>query len=161
MNSIRQWAFGICAAAVACALAQLILPKSSLQRVFNVTCSVFFLACLLSPVVFSPLTLDLAAQDDIQREVQERAQRLEAAVRDDSEQRASESLRKAAGELLEDMGIDWYKIYINVHEDDEGGISISECELTLRESYVPRHAEIRQKLIDRLGVNVLIGYEKE
>jgi len=31
----------------------------------------------------------------------------------------------------------------------------------LDESYLPRHDEIRTALMERLGVNVLIGYQKE
>ena len=33
--------------------------------------------------------------------------------------------------------------------------------LELDESWFPRHQEIREALLDRLGVNVLIGYKKE
>ena len=133
MEEIRQWAFGICAAAVACGLTQMILPKSSMQRVFGITSSVFFLVCLLSPVALVPLTLDITTQEEFQQEA----------------------------DLLEDMGVEYRKIYINVHEDGEGGISISECEVELDESWFPRHQEIREALLDRLGVNVLIGYKKE
>ena len=47
------------------------------------------------------------------------------------------------------MGVEYRKIYINVHEDGEGGISISECEVELDESWFPRHQEIREALLDR------------
>ena len=69
MEEIRQWAFGICAAAVACGLTQMILPKSSMQRVFGITSSVFFLVCLLSPVALVPLTLDITTQEEFQQEI--------------------------------------------------------------------------------------------
>lgn len=162
MDGIRQWAFGICAAAIACGLAQLILPKSSMQRIFNITCSVFFLGCLLSPVALSPINLELSiGQENIQREVERRAQNLEAAVDETTRGMASESIRMAAAKTLEDMGISSYKIYLNVHDTRDDSISISECEVELDESYFPRHDEIRSALMEQLGINVLIGYKKE
>lgn len=161
MEEIRQWAFGICAAAVACGLTQMILPKSSMQRVFGITSSVFFLVCLLSPVALVPLTLDITTQEEFQQEADRRADRLRLMVEEQQKDAISESVRLAAADLLEDMGVEYRKIYINVHEDEEGGISISECEVELDESWFPRHQEIREALLDRLGVNVLIGYKKE
>ncbi|RGX56551.1 MULTISPECIES: stage III sporulation protein AF [Anaerotruncus] len=161
MESIRQWAFGICAAAIACGLAQLILPKSNMQRLFNITSSVFFLSCLLSPLALAPISLDLESADEMQREVQRRAKNLTSAVEEQTGEIASESIRIAAADRLAEMGIEYQKIYVNIHADDENGISISECEVELDESYLPRHDEIRTALMERLGVNVLIGYQKE
>ncbi|WP_368233990.1 stage III sporulation protein AF [Anaerotruncus rubiinfantis] len=161
MESIRQWAFGICAAAIACGLAQLILPKSNMQRLFNITSSVFFLSCLLSPLALAPISLDLESAEEMQREVQRRAKNLTSAVEEQTGEIASESIRIAAADRLAEMGIEYQKIYVNIHADDENGISISECEVELDESYLPRHDEIRTALMERLGVNVLIGYQKE
>ena len=159
MDSVRQWAFGICAAAIACALAQLILPKSSMQRVFNITCGVFFLGCLLSPVVLPSAAVELTPPESIQRQIEEKAGRLESAVEEGAQERATESVRLEAMRALRDMGVSYNKIYINVHDDGQGGISISECEVELDRSYLPRHDEIRAALTERLGVRVLIGYD--
>lgn len=161
MDDIRQWAFGICAAAIACGLAQMIMPKSGMQRIFNITSSVFFLGCLLSPIIFSPLTLDPAATEDMQRQIASRSENLSSAAQQRTLGSASEGIRLEAGRVLEEMGISDYKIYINVHDDGEGGISISECEVELHQNLFPRHEEIRAALMGRLGVNVLIGYQKE
>ncbi|MEM1483831.1 stage III sporulation protein AF [Oscillospiraceae bacterium PP1C4] len=161
MDTIRQWAFGICAAAIACALAQLILPKSSMQRIFNITSSVFFLGCLLSPIAFAPITLDIAAQDEVNRKIAQKSEQLSSAMEEQTQENASESIRLAAIKTLEEMGISAQKIYINVHDDGENGISISECEVELDSSYFPRHEEIRKALMEKLGVNVLMGYKKE
>ena len=123
MEEIRQWAFGICAAAVACGLTQMILPKSSMQRVFGITSSVFFLVCLLSPVALVPLTLDITTQEEFQQEADRRADRLRLMVEEQQKDAISESVRLAAADLLEDMGVEYRKIYINVHEDGEGYFS--------------------------------------
>ena len=81
MEAVRQWAFGLCAAAVACALAQLVLPGAGMQRVFRITCSVFFLCCLLSPVALAPGDLRLAAgRQAVLGQVEARSQQLEASL---------------------------------------------------------------------------------
>ncbi len=160
MESIRQWAFGICSAAIACGLAQLILPKSSLQRIFQITSSVFFLSCLLSPVVLSLPTLEITPPDSLMEDISRRSERLNSSVEEQRQELATESLRNAAEDILQDLGIKANKIYINVHEDGEGGITISECELELDESYFPRHDEIRAALHKALGVDIRIGYTR-
>lgn len=160
MDGIRQWAFGICAAAIACGLAQLALPKSSMQRVFNITSSVFFLGCLLSPIALPSIDLTVPPQSELQRRIDEKTARLSDAANEQTNMAASEGVRLAAMKTLADMGVQANKIYINIHEDGEGGISISECEVQLDEQYRSRHTEIRGTLMERLGVNVVIGYEK-
>ena len=161
MDGIRQWAFGICAAAIACGLAQLALPKSSMQRVFNITSSVFFLGCLLSPVVLPSAAVELTPPESIQRQIEEKAGRLESAVEEGAQERATESVRLEAMRALRDMGVSYNKIYINVHDDGQGGISISGCELRLPEGYADRAQEIEAALEAYLGVPVGIGWEKE
>ena len=157
MGSLRQWAFGLCGAAIACGLAQMILPESNLQKLFHITCSVFFLCCLLSPVILSPISWEPSVQEELQQQIEERAKRLSETL----ENQGIETLRQTARGVLDELGIDGGKIYINTHENETGGISISECEVQLDERYAPRHQEIREALRQRLGVQVLIGYQKE
>lgn len=163
MDAIRHWAFGACAAAVACGLIQLILPKSGMQRIFNVTASVFFLSCLLSPVLISmPGPEDFTVErEELQAEVERRSQRLSSAVEESQTRLAAGSVREAARRVLEELAVEGGKIYVNVHDLEGGGISISECEVQLPREYEPRHDEIRQALLARLGVNVLLGYDVE
>ena len=97
--------------------------------------------------------------ESIQRQIEEKAGRLESAVEEGAQERATESVRLEAMRALRDMGVSYNKIYINVHDDGQGGISISECEVELDRSYLPRHNEIRAALTERLGVRVLIGYD--
>ncbi len=93
-------------------------------------------------------------------EISERSDRLNSSVEEQKQELAAESLRNAAASTLQELGIKANKIYINVHEDGEGGITISECELELDESYFPRHDEIREALHKALGVDIRIGYTR-
>lgn len=162
MEVLRQWAFGVCAASIACGLVRIILPSSGMQRIFTVTASVFFLCCLLSPVVFTavlPGEFDLQ-NDDMMRQIEEKSSRLQSAVQEQNTALATESLRAAAAAALADMGVEYQKIYINVHDDGMGSISISECEVQLDQTYFQRHDEIHSALQARLGVTVRIGYKE-
>lgn len=160
MESIRQWAFGICCAAIACGLAQLLMPKSSMQRIFQITTSVFFLSCLLSPIAISLPSLDVIPPEEIMQEIDEKSERLDSIAKEQGHDLATESIRHAAEDTLMDFGIKPNKIYINVHDDGDGGITISECELELDNSYLPQHDEIRAALHKALGVDIRIGYTK-
>lgn len=160
MEALRQWAFGICAAAIACGLIQLVLPQSGMQKVFRVTAGVFFLGCILSPLVL-PVAGDLdftVQKEQMQAEVERRSGQLRMEVTESGNEIAVESVRREAARALEEIGIPYQKIYVNIHDMEDGGISISECEVELERRYAQRHDEIRQYLMGRLGVNVLIGY---
>lgn len=93
----------ICAAAIACGLAQLALPKSSMQRVFNITSSVFFLGCLLSPIALPSIDLTVTPQSELQRRIDEKIARLSDAANEQTNMAASEGVRLAAMKTLADM----------------------------------------------------------
>lgn len=161
LDGLREWAFGLCGAAVACGLMRILAPKSSMERVFSAVVSVFFLGCILSPIALSVFSsgMELTDGDQLRAEVSSRAQELESALNEQFTASTSESIRMAAQQTLEDMGVDYLNIY--VHIDEENSISISECEVTLDAGYQQRHEQIRDALMARLGVPVRIGYEKE
>ena len=115
---------------------------------------------VLSPIALPSIDLTVTPQSELQRRIDEKIARLSDAANEQTNMAASEGVRLAAMKTLADMGVQANKIYINIHEDGEGGISISECEVQLDEQYRSRHTEIRGTLMERLGVNVVIGYEK-
>lgn len=94
------------------------------------------------------------------QEITEKSEQLDSIAKEQEQGLATQSIRQAAEDTLMDFGIKPNKIYINVHEDGEGGITISECELELDNSYLPRHDEIRAALHKALGMDIRIGYTK-
>lgn len=50
MDAVRQWAFSLCAAAMACAVIELLLPSISLAKMTRLALSVFFLCVLIQPL---------------------------------------------------------------------------------------------------------------
>ena len=49
MDAVRQWAFSLCAAAMVCAVIELLLPSISLAKMTRLALSVFFLCVLIQP----------------------------------------------------------------------------------------------------------------
>lgn len=61
LDSIKDWAFSICAASICGTMMNIILPKGDLQKIFKTVYSVFFLCCILSPInnyIFSGADID-------------------------------------------------------------------------------------------------------
>lgn len=163
MDGLREWAFGLCAAAIACGLMRILTPKSSMEHVFSAVVSVFFLGCILSPILLGTIDADisLTSPDELREQLEQRTRGLEDTLNDEFTESASESIRLAAQQTLEEMGVDYRNIYIHTNENEQNSISISECEVTLDASYQSRHTQIREALMARLGVAVSIGYVKE
>ena len=148
MDGIRSWAFSTCAAAIACGLFQLLLPRTGMRKVLNATVSVFFLCCLFSPVFLS-----------FQQEIELRSKQLETVVQDAGEALAEEKIRQEIQQVFHELGIEGGKIYIKIHEAGDGRISISECKVQLPQTYAPRHDEIQKALLQRLGERILLEYD--
>ena len=51
MNSITQWAAGLCVAAVGCTALQMLAPKGGLGKLFRLLIAAFFLCCMVSPLL--------------------------------------------------------------------------------------------------------------
>ena len=160
MDNVRQWAFGICAASIACALAQMLLPSSSLQKTFQMTCSVFFLSCLLSPVLFAPWTIDSAQLVDFQSQVTEKAEHLEETLREDTIYLAEENLKNRLEEILLEQEIIARKISVQAHDVGDGRISITECEIQLEEKDADRCTLLQTYLQERLEMEVKVICEQ-
>ena len=160
MDGIRSWAFSTCAAAIACGLFQLLLPRTGMRKVLNATVSVFFLCCLFSPVFFTFQRMDFSLeQDRLQQEIELRSKQLETVVQDAGEALAEEKIRQEIQQVFHELGIEGGKIYIKIHEAGDGRISISECKVQLPQTYAPRHDEIQKALLQRLGERILLEYD--
>lgn len=159
MQSIRQWAFSVCCAMVACGLAQLLLPKSSMQRMFKLCISVFFLCCLLSPVLLQSPDLRIEIREYAQEDMQRRAERLVEVVERQSDAAAESELRKIVEEKLLQMGINDRRIAIHINTNGQNSAEGILVEITLDEALEPEHDRIWKELSNSLGVEVRLGYE--
>ncbi len=130
MEIIKQWALSLCVAAVAGAAAEMILPEGSLQKVFKITFSVFFLCCLFSPALAN-VKLDMSYSETALTETESLAGELESSVNRQITDSAAASVEKLAQKELEAMGIFSAKTAADINIAEDGGILINRLQITL------------------------------
>lgn len=158
LDAIRQWAFALCAAMVACGIAQLLLPKSNLESMFKLVSSVFFLCCLLSPVILRFPDIRVEAQQYSDALIEEKAQRLSSVVERQTQESAEKTLEKNIAEKLRQMGINYYAITININTSGQSDGDVS-VDIVLDKSLEPGHDKLAARLEAALGVDVRLGYQ--
>lgn len=160
MELLSQWAFGVCCAAVAGGITQLVLPNSPMQKIYRVVVGAFFVCCTLVPLmtVLPRLTVELDPfpQAQAQELTEELAQVQDQLLRDQVE----EALTGQVEEKLEKMSINGAAVHI--HFSTEPGTVLEAehvtVEVILPEGYRPRHDELAKSLEYQLGLAVRLGY---
>lgn len=115
MEAVRQWAFAVCAAMVACGLARMVLPKAGMEKIFRATVSVFFLCCLLMPVAVRFDKPGFAFEQSANEDIQRRADRLSDLVWQQADAAAGRDVTELVEEKLAQMGIKYREITINMN----------------------------------------------
>lgn len=159
MDAIKQWAFSICAAMVAAGLAQMLLPKSGMEKIFRTTVSIFFLCCLLSPIVLRDPGLRLELQEYSQSEIDARARRLTKTIDSQTGEAMQWQLEKIISEKLSQMGINYHQITININNNGQSGQEIQSVEIILDRVHEKDHQKIHAELARALGLTVRLGYK--
>ena len=161
MEAVRTWAFSICAAMAACGIALQLMPKSNLTGVFKLVVSVFFLCCLLSPVLLRfPGEPFLPPEYSAEIE-EEKSARLQEVMEKQTRISAERAAQKIIEDKLKQMGINYHSTAININVNGQ-----SETEafviIMLDKSLEPEHARLKRRIEETLGMDVNIGYtEKE
>lgn len=158
MEALQTWAFSVCAAMVACGIAQIVLPKGSMEKVFRITVSIFFLCCLLSPILLRGPALEIEVQAYAQEEIVQRAEKLQQEAILQTQQMAQKEIRQIIEEKLADMGINARDITINISSGGQQETEMLEIELLLNKADEMAHHKIVQELEKTLGVVVHVRY---
>lgn len=158
MEAIKQWAFSICAAMVTCGLSQTLLPKSSMEKIFRTTVSIFFLCCLLSPIVLQKPELRIELEEYAQSDIDARAARLQQVVQSQTAQASEGELKKIIGTKLSQMGINYHSITINMSINGQSENRIDSVEIELDRVHAKDHDSIRTELTETFGVPIRLGY---
>lgn len=159
MDSIRSWAFSVCAAMVTCGVARMILPKGSMQKVFSVTVSAFFLCCLIAPAISGSALPEVSVIEYSQEEIERRAKALEEAVASQTDKVMEWNIEKIVSEKLAGMGIKEIDIAINISTDGQNGPAVERVDITLPKEHEARHEAILLELRNDLKLKIYLGYE--
>lgn len=158
MDAIKQWAFSICAAMVACGLAQMVLPNSGMEKIFRTTVSVFFLCCLLSPVFLRVPSLQIELQESTRSDIEQRAARLTGEVERQAADTAGSELRKIVEEKLAQMGINYLDIAININTNGQSAEDAAQVDILLDAAQEAGHGALQAELAQALGVDIRLQY---
>jgi len=159
MEGLRQWAFSLCCAMVACGLAQILLPHSGLERMFKLCVSVFFLCCLLSPVVLRNPGLRIELQEYSQEDIMERARRLTDVIERQQDHQIKTNLEGIVRENLRQRGIKetGTAIHIITNGQNSGGAA-PRVGITLDREYEADYERLRRELTLDLGLEVILDF---
>ena len=159
MDSIREWGYSLCAAAIACGIIQILIPNAGAGKVMRMTVSVFFLCCLFSPFVLQMPELEPVPFSSAQQKAEEIASQLNQNQEEQTLLHAEKELCSQTEEYLKEIGIFSSKIEISIHAVDKSRIEISEVKVILKESDRNREEEAVQQIEDLLGKKPEIQYE--
>lgn len=131
MDTIRNWAFSICCAALAGGILNFLLPKNDLQKTFKTVFCVFFLCIILSPlseINFSKISFSGFGEEDFENEFMENDFNLFSVEYIENE------LISSTKRILEEEQLIAEDITAKVNISEEGNININEFVLILKKS---------------------------
>lgn len=102
MEAFRQWAFSLCAAAMVCAIIELLLPNVSSAKMARMALSVFFLCALIQPI---GLGLWQDGFSNMAHPSMRKAEEYAAALSGQLEKELSESVEQEIGKMLSELGV--------------------------------------------------------
>ena len=162
MEQIRQWTFAVCAALTAGSAMRMILPKSSLQRVYSVVITLFFLCCVLAPISRGHTAPALPQwESNAEGNMQERANALAETVQKQTQAAVTMEMEKIVREILAEMGIKGAGIAINIITNGQNDWAVEGLRLLLAEEWRPQETAIANSLQRQLGVPAVILYGEE
>ena len=160
MDEFLRWGMTLCCAALAVGILHIISPGSSMEKIFRITLSVFFLCCVVSPLTQMIKNFEVK-QDNrwIESKENEIAQEMEQIAEEIFEGSVTEQLQMLAQKKLEQMGINDARLSVYIIETDRQLIAEDiVVEAVLPQKYKERHNEIFGRLIYELGTTLRIGY---
>lgn len=149
MNQLKDWALLLCAAAVACGLLGILLPRSTSGKAGKMAISFFFLCCLLSPLRtgLGNLSLDLSFLEETEEQL---AEELEQEARQLAYSMAQNHILELIQTRLEQQEIIPLALSVDAQET-ETGILLT-ARLTLPAKDKDREGEIRILLLQDCGI---------
>ena len=156
MDTVREWAIGLCAVAVAGAAMQGLIPKKGSGATFRVLLTAFFLCAFTAPLLSwqGIPKLDLSA---LPREVQNDL--LEETVDRQLREHVSAAVTEIVDGVLAGYGASAENVETNMDIADDGGIYIVRVRVILS-GQVSGAAWYRRRLETRLGVPVEVVTEE-
>ena len=158
MDSLRQWAVAVCAAAVACTLLRQLFPENRLGEQGRMLLPCLFLCVLLSPISsgFADVKLpDFTAENAVNTE------EITARMHEQMTEQVNDTLLRMVNQSLDGYGWSAKKVVADMDIAEDGSIRMGQITLYVDEEVARRATAVRQVAEQRLGTTVEVAVWQE
>lgn len=160
MDAVRDWALSVCAASVCGGIVYLLSPSGSLEKVLKIAVSVFFLTCLLSPVITDWRDININGESfSISQD--KNAQEYQNIYQHQVLEECRKSIRKLTYDILAENSLAAQKIEAIINIGGDNSIIIKQIELYMDEAYENQKEKIEKIIEDELGVFPIVIFVEE
>ena len=154
MDSLRQWAVAVCAAAVVCTLLRQLFPENRLGEQGRMLLPCLFLCVLLAPISsgFADVKLpDFTAENAVNTE------EITARMHEQMTQQVNDTLLRMVNQSLDGYGWSAKKVVADMDIAEDGSIRMGQITLYVDEEVARRATAVRQVAEKRLGTTVEVA----
>ncbi len=154
MADIKVWAVSLCVAAIAGAIIHMLVPNTSLEKLMRLVIGVFFLSCIISPVLTRLPDMKLSVSGKAEQHLAEVQGDLTSAV----DGQMQNGMETEVSLLLDKKGVTPENISFGYNTVDKNRISISQIDVVLSPEYAVRETEIREYISDKTGISTVLTF---
>ena len=158
MDSLRQWAVAVCAAAVVCTLLRQFFPENRLGEQGRMLLPCLFLCVLLSPISVGLTDVKLP---DFTAESTVNTEEITARMREQMTRQANDTLLRMVNQSLDGYGWSAKKVVADMDIAEDGSIRMGQIVLYVDEEVARRATAVRQVAEKRLGATVEVAVWQE
>ena len=158
MDSLRQWAVAVCAAAVVCTLLRQFFPENRLGEQGRMLLPCLFLCVLLSPISVGLTDVKLP---DFTAESTVNTEEITARMREQMTRQANDTLLRMVNQSLDGYGWSAKKVVADMDIAEDGSIRMGPITLYVDEEVARRATAVRQVAEKRLGATVEVAVWQE
>ena len=158
MDSLRQWAVAVCAAAVVCTLLRQFFPENRLGEQGRMLLPCLFLCVLLSPISAGLTDVklpDFTAENTVDTE------EITARMREQMTRQVNDTLLRMVNQSLNGYGWSAKKVVADMDIAEDGSIRMGQITLYVDEEVARRATAVRQVAEKRLGATVEVAVWQE
>lgn len=150
MEALKNWAVSVCFAGIAAAVAQMLFPAGSLQKVFRIAVSAFFLCCFVSPLLSVGSSLSLTLPKT-QNQTASTAGALEAEMERQMHSAIETKARSLIEDAMQQTGVTPQKITVQMDTGEDGGIVMKQVTIVLAKKDAQSSTAVRSAVQNALG----------
>ena len=161
MDNVRTWALSLCVALVAGGVCHLLLPNKSMEKIFQLVASSFFLCCVLAPFLSGALPLLEDLEVEIPQDAMPALENLNGTVDQQVLALTEQRLEDQLGDHLRAHEIVPLEIDVSIHAQEDHSIRLDQIAVTVSKEQTPNAGTIRFLTEELLGMEPAVYYQQE